>query len=153
MRGNWLLGGFVRYAAFGGRSRRLEYWGFSFVLFGLGLWAVLVDLVLGTRGGGADGVGACLTMLVLLSIIPGIAVAIRRLHDAGFSGWWVLAGFIPLLGPILALCLGLLPPDSGSRFGTDPREPFYGAFGWVFSAVLLLYGLPLSLLLEALPTA
>lgn len=82
-----------------------------------------------------DGTGMLLLIWFLFALIPGIAVSIRRLHDAELSGWWyvglVLASAIPLLGILASIGLFvvmLLPGSDGSnRFGPDPREAGYGA--------------------------
>lgn len=50
------------------------------------------------------GLGFLLFLYGFALFIPGIAVGVRRLHDTGRSGWWLLIGtFVPLLGPILML--------------------------------------------------
>ncbi len=99
---NWYLTVLKKYAVFSGRARRKEYW--YFVLFN-----VLISLVLGfidgllgltPEGSGFGLLGGFYSLAVL---IPGIAVAVRRLHDTGRSGWWLLIGFIPIIGVIVLI--------------------------------------------------
>ena len=95
---------FSNYANFSGRARRSEYW--YFVLFSLIIGLIpIVNLIVG-----------------LISIIPGIAVCVRRLHDIGKSGWWLLLGFIPIAGPIVLLvwfCTDSQPGEN--QWGANPK--------------------------------
>jgi uncharacterized membrane protein YhaH (DUF805 family) len=90
----WAILPLRRYAEFKGRSRRKEYW--SFVLLTVAVFAALYFLEgllhLSVRGQGP------LTFLFQLAILlPMLAVGVRRLHDTGRSGWWLLIGYGPLL--------------------------------------------------------
>ena len=74
----------------------------------------------------AVGVGFGLVILVLLSVvmvIPGVAVAVRRLHDQGRSGGLVFIGFVPVIGTLILLVLMALPGESHSnRFGSPTGQ-------------------------------
>jgi uncharacterized membrane protein YhaH (DUF805 family) len=91
---------FNKYAVFSGRSLRSEYW--FWVLFGFLATIVLsiIDsVVFGTR---TSSSGPLEILFGLATIIPGIAVTVRRLHDVNKSGWWILiaftvVGIIPLI--------------------------------------------------------
>jgi uncharacterized membrane protein YhaH (DUF805 family) len=110
-----------KYADFNGRARRAEYW--LFVL----LYSVLFGIPYGA--GAAVGEGAPLylplalvAMVVALAlIIPSLAVAVRRLHDTGRSGWWVLLAFVPLVGLVLLVFYCLPGAKGPNRFGPDPK--------------------------------
>ena len=122
----WMLMPLKRYVDFSGRSRRKEYW--LWVLF---VWVALLvlmylDTVLGLGGTAtayADGSsagfnmsGGLLTLLFLLgTIIPSVAVAVRRAHDQDKSGWFIL---IPVYGLIMMFIEGTRGPN---RFGPDPK--------------------------------
>jgi uncharacterized membrane protein YhaH (DUF805 family) len=96
------------YANFNGRARRAEYW--YFVLFN-----VIASAIVGFIGGLMDFqlLGNIYSLAVLL---PSIAVAVRRMHDVGKSGWFIL---IPIYNFILAVTAG----DSGeNEYGPDPKE-------------------------------
>jgi uncharacterized membrane protein YhaH (DUF805 family) len=115
-----------RFADFSGRSRRKEYWSwFLFVIAAL-LVLMYLDSALGLGGtatgyaeGGSVGfrmTGGLLTMIFgLAMLIPGLAVAIRRMHDQDKSGWFIL---IPIYNIILLLTEGTRGPN---RFGPDPK--------------------------------
>lgn len=110
---------FRNYVGFSGRAARSEYW--YWVLF-----AILVDIATnlidaGIGSTGHFGVVSIIAGLILL--LPGIAVSARRLHDRDKSGWFLLLGLIPLVGPIILIvwfCMrGTIGPN---RFGPDPLE-------------------------------
>jgi len=63
----------------------------------------------------------------LAAMIPGLAVSIRRLHDTDRSGWSLLLGLIPLVGPIILLVFYASPGTPGpNRFGYDPNQQYWG---------------------------
>ncbi len=118
----WYLEAFKKYAVFGGRSRRKEYW--SFVLFNFVVFVVLVgiDVLLGTFSS-ASGLGLLSGIYGLATLVPILALSVRRLHDIDRSGWWVLVYLIPLIGPIVLLVFALLDGTPGSnRYGPNPKE-------------------------------
>ncbi|MCA3778455.1 MAG: DUF805 domain-containing protein [Burkholderia sp.] len=110
-----------KYATFEGRARRSEYWYFT-------LLSVILSIAAQVIGGGGRNGGLitllllgvlCLVSLALL--IPGIAVSVRRLHDTGRSGWFLLIALIPLVGGILLLVWMCSRGTEGpNRFGADP---------------------------------
>ncbi|MBR3764142.1 MAG: DUF805 domain-containing protein [Clostridia bacterium] len=104
---------FQKYADFSGRARRSEYW--NFYLFNA--------LVSGAAGAifGADSIITSIISLALL--IPGLAVAWRRMHDIGKSGAWNFIALIPLVGTILVIiwmCKDSVPGTNA--YGTNPKE-------------------------------
>ena len=134
-----LFGSFLRaltddYANFRGRAPRREFWGF--LLFaGIGL-ALLVAL---TAAGIAQSdfsstatdvalspllfIGSGSVVLYVLALAcPGIAVAVRRCHDAGLTGWLVCLNALPVLGTLVLLVMAALPGQAmANRYG--PRPP------------------------------
>ncbi|MCB1125969.1 MAG: DUF805 domain-containing protein [Verrucomicrobiae bacterium] len=112
---DWYLKALKNYVGFSGRARRTEYW--MFVLFNLIAAIVLgiADAVLGTGG----LLGAVYALAVFL---PGLAVAIRRLHDTSRSGWWILIGFVPIVGIIVLLVFAVQDSTPGSNeYGPCPK--------------------------------
>ncbi len=112
---NWYLKVFRQYADFSGRARRTEYW--MFALFNIIIASVLmaIDLGLGTYG-------ALYSIYGLVVLIPGLAVAVRRLHDVGKSGWFLLVGLIPLIGAIWLLILMVTDSQIGpNKWGENPK--------------------------------
>ena len=93
-----------------GRASRSEYWWFYVTIMIAEIGLMVVDSALGTP----------LTLLVLATIPASIAVAIRRMHDIGKSGWWLLIGLIPLIGGLVLLYWFLFD-------GGQPHANQYGA--------------------------
>lgn len=118
---NWYLAVLKNYVGFSGRARRKEYW--MFVLFNLifAIAAVLIDNVLGLAIKDV-GYGPFYILYALATLIPSLAVGVRRLHDTGKSGWYFLLGLIPCVGGIILLVFFVTPGDSGSNlYGDDPK--------------------------------
>lgn len=116
-----------KYADFSGRARRKEYWMFTLLLVVLGFVLGIVEGVLGLSG--AVGPYGPLSLLFLLAIIvPSIAVGVRRLHDTGRSGWWMLIALVPFIGGIVLLVFYVLDGTRGpNEYGPDPKEGEGGA--------------------------
>jgi uncharacterized membrane protein YhaH (DUF805 family) len=82
----------------------------------------VVDRMLGTYVE-AYGMGALGALFCLGLLIPSIAVGVRRLHDTGRSGWWLLIGFIPLIGMIVLIVFFVLDSQPGTNaYGPNPKE-------------------------------
>ena len=115
---------FSKYATFSGRARRAEFWWFT--LFNFIAQAVLnvIDGIFFGFGPGFFDVPPAHPLSALYSLavlLPSIAVAVRRLHDTGKSGWWVLIWLIPLIGWILLIWWLATPGDEGHNdHGPDP---------------------------------
>jgi uncharacterized membrane protein YhaH (DUF805 family) len=57
----------------------------------------------------------------LALLIPGLAVAMRRLHDTGRSGWWLLIGLVPCIGLIVLIVFFATEGDRGpNQYGSAP---------------------------------
>jgi len=105
---NYYLKVLQNYASFNGRARRSEYW--YFFLFNL-----IIAVVLGVIGG-MMGTRLLSNVYSLAVLLPGIGVAIRRMHDVGKSGWYCL---IPIYNIILACTEGNVGPN---EYGEDPKN-------------------------------
>jgi uncharacterized membrane protein YhaH (DUF805 family) len=117
---------FSNYANFQGRTRRSGYW--WVVLFLVVISAVLwfVDLQLFAGVWPQDlldqGSGPISIVFGLAIIVPVIALGVRRLHDTNRSGWWVLLGFIPLIGSIVLFVFYVLDSTPGdNQYGPNPK--------------------------------
>ncbi len=118
---DWYLGVLKQYAVFKGRARRKEYW--FFILFNLiaSLLLTLVDFMTGSLDAEL-GMGLLSGLYSLAVLIPSLAVTVRRLHDTGRTGWWLLIGLIPLIGAIVLLVFMLLDSQPGdNEYGANPK--------------------------------
>jgi len=116
---DWYLKVVKNYAGFSGRARRKEYWMFFLV-------NIVIAVVLGVLGGvtGAGTLFGALSVLYFLALlIPGIAVTLRRLHDIGRSGWWILSVLVPIVGSIVLLVFMVQDGQPGqNQYGPNPKQ-------------------------------
>ena len=95
--------GFRNYVNFKGRATRSEYW----------WWALFTLIAQIVTSGVSEGLGAVVSLVLL---VPGIAVAIRSMHDTNHRGWWMLF-------PIVNLVFSLQAGNAGeNRFGPPPQQ-------------------------------
>ena len=114
------------YRNFKGRARRSEYWFIQLFLIVTNLGAAVIDLALmdgdvdrfiANGGGGIVGL-----IWIIATIVPALAVLIRRLHDTNRSGWWALIGFVPVIGTIVILVFTVSDSDQvENRYGSSPK--------------------------------
>jgi uncharacterized membrane protein YhaH (DUF805 family) len=110
--GKAVASAFGNYFNFSGRATRPEYWYFVLFMIIASVVAVLIDIfALGYDP--AASYGPVNIVVTLATIIPGLSVSIRRLHDIGRSGWWILLGFIPLIGAIVLIVWACQRSESG----------------------------------------
>jgi uncharacterized membrane protein YhaH (DUF805 family) len=113
------------YANFTGRARRSEYWYFALT----NLLLILPFYLLAIAGVTSDapalsflGIGIY-GIVAIGTLIPGLAVAVRRLHDLNKSGWNYFFVLIPLVGPIILLVWFFTEGNSGeNNYGPDPKN-------------------------------
>jgi len=119
---NWYLEVLKKYAVFNGRSQRQEYWHFVLFNFIALFLFVFIDIAIGTFNA-ETGTGIVSTIYMLAVILPYFGVGIRRLHDTNRSGWWLLLGIIPILGPIVLIVFFCLDSDPDeNKYGINPKE-------------------------------
>lgn len=107
-----------QFANFEGRARRKSYW--LFVLFHI-LGALVLSVITNPLFG-STRFNSIVIIYWLITLIPTLAIQVRRLHDTGRSGWWLLLIFIPLLGNIILLIFFLqdsIPGDN--KYGPNPK--------------------------------
>jgi uncharacterized membrane protein YhaH (DUF805 family) len=110
--------GFANYATFRSRASRSEFWYWQLFLVVAGLVAELFDVGIGVRGAPLSG------LFCLVTLVPNIAIYVRRLHDTDRSGWWLLLFFVPLIGAIVLIVWLCTKGSHGyNRFGADPLPP------------------------------
>lgn len=95
---------YSRYTDFSGRSTRAEFWWIALYCFVGGAICSAISEYIGYVFG-------------IVNIVPNIAIAIRRMHDIGKSGWWILINFIPLIGWIWYIVLCVKPSDGPNQWG------------------------------------
>ena len=94
---------FSKYATFSGRARRSEYW-----------WFVLVNAIIGC-------IPYVNVLWGLIAFIPSLAVCVRRLHDTGRSGWWILLTFMPLVNLVIIYFYICDSQPGANQYGENPK--------------------------------
>ena len=139
---------FRKYAVFRGVALRSEYWWFTLFSF---LVAVALNLLMSATGEGEidSPVGLASTISLVWSLgtlIPSLAVTVRRFHDAGFSGKWLWLYVVPVVGLVFAIgnavpvILGML---QGALVGEELAAAVVGLVG--VAAIPLVAGLAISI--------
>ena len=138
----WIIGPLKKYADFSGRASRREFWLFLLFVTILTVAAHSVDEPDGRNAAVAMNMGIAELSVTLLLLLPSITVGVRRLHDTGRSGWWMMLVYLPwlatlvsqadpaltlasagalLVGGIAWIVLLLLPGETGENaFGAPP---------------------------------
>lgn len=103
-----------KYAEFSGRTPRKEYWMFVFYNF---IIAIILSIILGILH-----VSLLIFVYDLFIIFPSVAISMRRLHDTGHSGWWLLIGLVPLVGAVILFVFYVTDSQSGeNKYGPNPK--------------------------------
>jgi uncharacterized membrane protein YhaH (DUF805 family) len=103
----------AKYATFSGRARRSEYWWFSLLYVSVTAVIVGISYALDVP---------LLNILLLPIIVPMLTVSVRRLHDRGKSGRWMLIALIPIVGPIIYLAGMMIDSAPGAnQYGPYPN--------------------------------
>ena len=118
---NWYLGVLKKYAVFSGRAQRAEYWYFTLFNMIATIILMLLDVMLGTFDA-QTGHGLLSGIYALAVFIPSLAVSVRRLHDIGKSGWWLLIALIPIIGIILLIVWFATDSKEDNQYGKNPKE-------------------------------
>lgn len=118
---NWYLAVLQKYFDFSGRARRKEYWMFALFNIIVSLVLLMLDSAMGT-GSFESGTGLLSGIYSLAVILPSLGVTVRRLHDTGRSGWWILIALIPLIGAIVLLVFMVSDSQPGNnQYGPSPK--------------------------------
>ncbi len=121
---NWFLDVVKnKYATFTGRARRQEYWMYMLVVVIIEVALVILGAILGSISGVLATVMSIISGLFGLAIlVPSLALCVRRLHDIGKSGWWVLISLVPAVGGIILLIFALMDSQPGeNEYGANPK--------------------------------
>ena len=122
---SWYLEVLQKYAVFDGRARRKEYWVFLLINILVSVVLIAIDNLIGTFSPQA-GFGLLQGLYSLAILIPSIAVTVRRLHDTGRTGWWILISLVPVIGGIVLLVFMVLDSEpETNEYGPNPKEAGY----------------------------
>ena len=112
-----------KYATFSGRATRSEFWWFWLTHIIALIALTILSAVLGESESPLGFLGLLVFLYWVGTIIPFLAVIVRRFHDRGHSGWMILLALIPAIGGIIVLIFMALPGDEwDNRHGPDPRR-------------------------------
>jgi len=118
----WYFQALRKYAVFAGRAGRKEFWTFGLIQVLIFFALKRIDFLIGTVDHDS-GVGLVSAVYELATLLPVIAVAVRRLHDTNRSGWWYFIIFIPVFGIVQLLIFAAQGSQMGeNRYGPDPRK-------------------------------
>lgn len=117
---NWYLKVLSQYADFSGRARRKEYWMFALFNAIFMIVACVLDNVLGLAFP-IVGYGPIYVLYNIATLIPSLAVGVRRLHDIGKSGYMILIVLIPIVGAIWLLVLAMMESEEENIYGPNPK--------------------------------
>lgn len=111
---NWYIKCLKQYVDFNGRASRTEFWMFALFNFLISLVLAIIDVVV--------GLGFLQPIYALAVLLPALAVSVRRLHDTGRAGWWLLLILLPLIGPIILIVFWVQDSNPGDNaFGPNPK--------------------------------
>jgi len=110
-----------KFTKFSGRSRMSEFWMFTLINFIFMILALIIDNVTGIILRPLP-FGTFFIIYTLLVFLPGLALLVRRMHDVGKSGWFVLLSLIPLIGTVWLLALCITEGNPGdNKYGPSPK--------------------------------
>lgn len=97
-----------KYATLEGKATRSQFWYFVLVHALIVIALTIISQIVG------DKWGILSLIYIALTIVPSIAIAVRRMHDIGKSGWWLFISFVPAIGWLWYLILLVTPSKSGT---------------------------------------
>jgi uncharacterized membrane protein YhaH (DUF805 family) len=117
---------FSKYATFSGRARRSEYWWWWLFIAIVVVILSLIDSMIGLYISDAKIVGVPVYGLLtwifaVATLVPGIAVTFRRLHDTGRSGWWWVLSLLCGIGQIIVFIMCLMDSGPDNEYGPNPK--------------------------------
>lgn len=118
----WFTASLRKYATFGGRASRSEYWYFFLVYALIFVGLAVIDALFGTFDM-RQGIGLFTGLFALATALPSVAVGVRRMHDIGRSGWWLLVSLVPVVGLIWLLIYAAREGEPGpNAWGAKPLQ-------------------------------
>ncbi|MCD0168786.1 DUF805 domain-containing protein [Deinococcus sp. 23YEL01] len=113
-----------KYGQVSGRARRREYWMYTLIYVLIASILIVIEEALGlTVGDELSHVGVLSNLFALAMFSPSLGVTIRRLHDTGRSGWWMLISIVPVIGWIAIIVFLVSDSAQGSnKWGPNPKS-------------------------------
>lgn len=112
-----------QYAGFTGRATRAEFWWWALAALLFFLLLALLDALVVAPLFGLEEADPLSVIGSLAILLPNLAVAIRRLHDTGRSGWWLLISLIPVVGALVLIWFYVQPSEPGQN-AHGPHRPW-----------------------------
>lgn len=104
-----------KFAVFSGRSKRRQYWEWFLLYFIASIGFSLIDVAIQKQ--------FFSIVFAVITFIPSLSIACRRLHDTGRSGWWQLLYLIPLIGPLVLIYFLCQRSENDNQYGPDSSKP------------------------------
>lgn len=124
-----------KYAEFSGRASRAEYWWFVLALIVAYIVLGIVESILGIHHMIFYSYGPLTALLWLATLVPGLSVGVRRLHDTSRSGWWIL---LPIVPYVIAIVIGGPAILAGGLAGLG-LAALFAFLGLICAIVLLVF--------------
>jgi uncharacterized membrane protein YhaH (DUF805 family) len=132
---DWAKRPFQKYADFSGRAPRAEYWWYALALIIAYIVIMILESITGLKGMVLGVYGPITLLLALATIVPNLAVGVRRLHDTNRSAWWLL-----LLAPYLVFAiLTVMALRSGNGLAAVGAAGLMGIAGFICCIVYLVF--------------
>ncbi len=114
---DYYIEAFQKYGQFSGRATRNEYWWFYLITSAVSILASILDTILNIP------FGLISVIYLFVSLIPSLAIQVRRLHDVDKSGWYMSLNFVIIIGWIWLLILNILDSTPGdNKYGPNPKK-------------------------------
>ena len=137
---DWAKRPIEKYADFSGRAPRAEYWWFFLALIVAYIVISIIESILGINRMVGGVYGPITALLLLGTLVPSIAVGVRRLHDTNRSGWWILM-------PLVPYCLAFVLGGAAMMGGAATGNPASMGAGMGIAGIFLLIGAVCALVL------
>lgn len=131
---DWAKRPIQKYAELSGRAPRAEYWWYALAIFIVAIVLMVIESLFGLKGMVAGLYGPLTILLWLGTVVPGLAVTVRRLHDTNRSAWWLLL-MVPYL--LSAFLLGMAV--SGAGLGAMAGAGALGIIGFLCLIALFVF--------------
>lgn len=129
-----------KYSDFRGRAPRAEYWWFTLALIVAFVVLAIVEGILGIHHMILYNYGPLTALLWLATIVPSIAVGVRRLHDTNRTGWWILL-------PVVPYCIAFILGGAAMMGGAETGSSIGMAAGFGIASLFMLIGALCALVL------